>query len=293
MLPHLSRTNIKRLFDEGMITGNQINPLSLNKMPPVGTLLTIIIPDSKDSHHQAEEIPLEILFEDNDILFLNKPAGLVVHPAPGNESGTLVNALLHHCPHLQGIGGVKRPGIVHRLDQGTSGVMIVAKSELAHHRLVDTFKEHKLERLYECIAVGPSVPARGMIKANIGRHPQNRLKMKANVKNGKEAITCYRLINSYHKRFHHLELKLETGRTHQIRVHLSQMLKVPIFMDALYGNVQQQYSFAPFPFLKDYPYPLLHAKTLGLHHPISGEWVQFSTPLPSIFQQTLEALSLC
>jgi 23S rRNA pseudouridine1911/1915/1917 synthase len=241
-----------------------------------------------------ENIPLEILFEDDYLIIINKPAGLVVHPAPGHYTGTLVNAILYHCPDLRGIGAERRPGIVHRLDMGTSGVMVVAKDHKAHEGLVSLFSTHDIERKYEAIVGGKPATHSGTIKTTIGRHPTHRQKMAANVKNGKTAITHYKTLKQYDGHAH-VELRLETGRTHQIRVHMSQVLHTPILCDPVYGGSDSHFKKVPESIkqkLIDYPYQLLHAKELGFIHPITKEKLHFISPPPEIFQMALNAFSV-
>jgi len=286
----LSRSQIKRLFEEGQISSN--SKIELKKLPPVGSIVTVNIPTPIDTTILAQDIPLEILFEDEYLIVINKPAGLVVHPAPGNYSGTLVNAILHHCKDIKGIGGEKRPGIVHRLDKGTTGIMVVAKEQKCHEGLVELFSSHNLERYYEAICVGSRIQPEGVIKTTIGRNSKNRLKMKANVR-GKEAITNYKVL-SFFEKLTHIELKLETGRTHQIRVHLSEVLNCPILRDPLYGNPTKQLIICPDkikPIIKNYDHPLLHAKVLGFTHPITKEKLWFEVAPPSPFKECLELLN--
>jgi 23S rRNA pseudouridine1911/1915/1917 synthase len=288
-LPQFSRSTIKKLFEDEEISSDI--KLSLNKMPPAGTVIEIEVPPPIPSDLIAENIPLEILFEDQHLIIINKPAGLVVHPAPGHYTGTLVNAILYHCPDLKGIGSEKRPGIVHRLDRGTSGVMVVAKDQKTHEGLVNLFSVHDIERRYEALIVGKPRTLSGTITTTLGRHPTNRLKMAANVKNGKKAITHYQTLQS-NERATHMEFKLETGRTHQIRVHASQMLQTPIFCDPVYGAGSSHINKLPLALkelLTDYPYQLLHAKELGFIHPITGEKLHFKTEPPQIFKDALEA----
>lgn len=288
-LPQFSRSTIKKLFEDEEISSDI--KLSLNKMPPAGTVIEIEVPPPIPSDLIAENIPLEILFEDQHLIIINKPAGLVVHPAPGHYTGTLVNAILYHCPDLKGIGSEKRPGIVHRLDRGTSGVMVVAKDQKTHEGLVNLFSVHDIERRYEALIVGKPRTFSGTITTTLGRHPTNRLKMAANVKNGKKAITHYQTLQS-NERATHMEFKLETGRTHQIRVHASQMLQTPIFCDPVYGAGSSHINKLPVALkelLTDYPYQLLHAKELGFIHPITGEKLHFKTEPPQIFKDALEA----
>lgn len=290
-LPQFSRSTIKRLFEDEEISSDI--KLSLNKMPPAGTIVEIEVPPPIPTDLVAENIPLDILFEDKHLIIVNKPAGLVVHPAPGHYTGTLVNAILYHCPDLRGIGAEKRPGIVHRLDMGTSGVMVVAKDQSTHEGLVNLFSVHDIERKYEALIGGAPPQLTGTIKTTIGRHPTNRYKMAADVKNGKHAITHYKVLTKFQGATH-IELKLETGRTHQIRVHMSQIFHAPVLCDPVYGNVEAHLKKAPSSIrqrLIDYPYQLLHAKELGFVHPITKEKLHFTAPPPEIFQSALEAFS--
>lgn len=289
-LPQFSRSTIKRLFEDEEISSSI--KLSLNKMPPAGTIIEVEVPPPVPSDLIPENIPLEILFEDHHLLIINKPAGLVVHPAPGHYTGTLVNAILHHCPDLKGIGAEKRPGIVHRLDMGTSGVMVVAKEQKTHEALVGLFSLHDIERRYEALVLGTPRDLNGTIETTLGRHPQNRLKMAANVKNGKRSVTHYSVLQKY-ANCTHMELKLETGRTHQIRVHMSSILQTPILCDPLYGAGESNLKKLPEDIrnkLKGYPYQLLHAKILGFKHPVTGESLHFTSPPPAIFQDVLQSL---
>jgi 23S rRNA pseudouridine1911/1915/1917 synthase len=284
-LPQFSRSTIKRLFEDEEISAENAS-LSLNKMPATGTLIEIEVPPPVPTDLVAENIPLEILFEDPHLIIINKPAGLVVHPAPGHYSGTLVNAILHHCPDLKGIGAEKRPGIVHRLDMGTSGVMVVAKDQATHEGLVTLFSTHDIERRYEAMVVGKPSILTGTIQSTLGRHPNNRLKMAADVKNGKKAITHYKFLKDYGP-LSHLELKLETGRTHQIRVHMAQKLHTPVVCDPLYGAGDGHLKKLPEELrktLENYPHQLLHAKELGFVHPITKQTLHFTSPPPIIFQ---------
>ncbi len=290
-LPQFSRSTIKRLFEDEEISSDI--KISLNKMPPAGTVIEVEVPPPVETDLIAENIPLEILFEDSHLIVINKPAGLVVHPAPGHYTGTLVNAVLYHCPDLKGIGAEKRPGIVHRLDMGTSGVMVVAKDQATHEGLVSLFSIHDIERKYEALVGGVPSTHSGTITTTIGRHPTNRHKMAANVKNGKNAVTHYKTIKQYAGAAH-LELRLQTGRTHQIRVHLSQMLHTPVLCDPVYGGSDSHLKRTPLSIrqrLIDYPYQLLHAKELGFIHPITKEKLHFTAPPPEIFQAALQALS--
>ncbi len=293
--PDLSRNVIKNLFEKNNIyvENNPNIKLELKKLPPLGTEIIILIPEPEPSEAQPENIPLEILFEDEHLVIINKPAGMVTHPAPGNYTGTLVNAVLHHCPDLLGVGDQKRPGIVHRLDKGTSGVMVVAKTPVCHAGLVNLFSTHDITREYEALIMGTKFLPSGTLESHIGRDPNNRLKMANNVRNAKKAITHYKVSNFYEKVTHAI-MTLETGRTHQIRVHLSGLLKAPILCDETYGNPKQQLKRVPSglaSLLKDYPHPLLHARKLGFVHPITKEEVLFEKEPPEIFKKALNVLN--
>jgi len=287
-LTDISRSFIKELFSKGQITADV--KLELKRLPSEGVEVTVTIPPPRPADADPENIPLDIIYEDEHLLFVNKAAGMVVHPAPGNYNGTLVNAILFHCPDLKGIGDQKRPGIVHRLDKGTSGVMVVAKTQKCHEGLVKLFSTHDIDRIYHALVMGVKIEDSGKLESTIGRHPQNRLKMAVDVRNGKEAITYYKVLNFFDK-FSHLELKLETGRTHQIRVHLSQLLHRPILCDPLYGNPKEHIKIIGPEYKKiinDYPYPFLHARVLGLKHPITGEQLRFEVEPPKEFQAVLK-----
>ena len=285
----LSRMTIKRLFESQEITASI--PLKLNRMPEVSSVVQINIPPPIPSALEAQKIPLDILYEDEHLIFLNKPAGMVVHPAPGHQRDTLLNALLAHCPSLSGIGGVQRPGIVHRLDKGTSGVMVVAKTQEAHEKLIGLFAAHDIKRIYRGISqLAKPLPPVGTVSGMIARHPQNRLKMSSRVSKGREAITHYRVVKQYTD-FQLLELQLETGRTHQIRVHLSEQLNIPILCDPLYGNPKQQLQNLRDEvreLLAHYPYPLLYAQKLGLSHPITQKYLEFQVPPPGRFNEIVD-----
>lgn len=291
-VPGYSRNFLKNLFENDLIYAEDDRKIALKKLPPIGTKIIIEIPPPIDGVAQAENLPLEILFEDEYLVIVNKAAGMVTHPAPGNYTGTLVNAILHHCPDLKGIGNVKRPGIVHRLDKGTSGVMVVAKTQETHEKLVTLFSKHDLTRIYECITFPVPNKLSGKLESTIGRSPTNRLKMSVGGKAGKRAVTHFRTLRTFGKHAH-VECKLETGRTHQIRVHLSQMLNAPIFNDELYANVPQQKKLTSAQTLEimgDYAYPFLHAKVLSFVHPITQKLLEFNVAPPDIFQKVLASL---
>lgn len=291
-IPGYSRNFLKNLFENDLIYAEDDRKIALKKLPPLGTKIIIEIPPPIDGVAKAENIPLEILFEDEFLVIVNKAAGMVTHPAPGNYTGTLVNAILHHCPDLKGIGNVKRPGIVHRLDKGTSGVMVIAKTQEAHEKLVTLFSKHDLTRIYECITFPIPIKLSGKLESTIGRSPTNRLKMAVAGKTGKKAITHFKTLKTFTKHAH-VECKLETGRTHQIRVHLSQLLNAPIFNDELYANVPQQKKMtaaSTLEILGNYSYPFLHAKVLNFIHPITQKTMEFNVDPPAIFQNVLASL---
>lgn len=291
-LPDLSRTTIKRLFDDENITTVDGRSLSLSKMPLAGTEIEVEVPPPLPTELVAQDIPLDVLFEDEHLIVLVKPAGLCVHPAPGHPDGTLVNAILHRCPDLKGIGGEKRPGIVHRLDMGTSGVMVVAKTQATHEAMVQIFSRHAIERRYEAVLWGQPKMQAGLIETFIGRHPQHRQKMSCQVKSGKKAISHFKILKSAHG-MHHAEFRLETGRTHQIRVHASQYLQAPIVCDPLYADVNSQLSRMDEAFktlLAAWPYQLLHARVLGFTHPITNAALHFEAPAPEPMRRVLELL---
>lgn len=281
-IPDLSRSIIKSLFEDGHI--NSESSLALKKLPPVGTKIVIKIPPPAPTDLVAQDIPLNILFEDEHLVVIDKDAGLVVHPAAGNPDGTLVNAILFHCKDLKGIGNEQRPGIVHRLDKGTSGVMIVAKTAKAHEELVNMFSKHDLTRKYTAIIVAVrNLQDKGVINSLIARSKNNRLKMTSKTNNGKNAKTHYE-VQFKRGGLAIVEFTLHTGRTHQIRVHTSEQLNSPILLDELYGNPKNHLKHIPselMPVLKNYPHPLLHAKHLSFKHPITKEELSFETSPPS------------
>jgi 23S rRNA pseudouridine1911/1915/1917 synthase len=293
--PGHSRTFLKNLFQKDQIVVREDSPhpglkLELKKMPPANTIIEILVPPPMVATAEPENIPLEILFEDEHLIFINKPAGMVTHPAPGNYTGTLVNAILYHCKDLKGIGDQKRPGIVHRLDKGTSGVMVVAKTQACHEGLVLLFSTHNIERVYEALVIKNRCQSYGTIETLLGRDPHNRLKMKNSGTRGKKAITHYNVLEIFDRHLH-MEFKLETGRTHQIRVHTADVLKMPIICDSTYSSknehmmkLGQSYK----DLIGDYPHPFLHAKILGLIHPITGEKLHFEVPPPKLFLDVLE-----
>lgn len=245
-----------------------------------GETVELEVPEAVEPEIEAEPIPLDILYEDKDIILINKPKGMVVHPAAGHYSQTLVNGLMYHCRgELSGINGVMRPGIVHRIDMDTTGVLIVCKNDFAHNSIAEQLKVHSITRKYYAIVHGLIKESEGTIDAPIGRHPVDRKKMSANYKNGRHAVTHYRVLERF-KQFTYVECQLETGRTHQIRVHMSS-LNHPLLGDIVYGP-----SKCPFKLQGQ----TLHAGVLGIIHPRTGEYMEFSAPLPEYFEKLLEKL---
>ncbi len=283
-LTDVSRGTIQRLIEEGQITidGKKVKA---THHPRAGEIIEIRFPEAKPAEAQAENIPLDILFEDKDLLVLNKPAGLVVHPAAGHEEGTLVNALLHHCAgKLSGIGGVARPGIVHRLDKDTSGCVVVAKNDAAHLKLAEQFAGRSLEKIYHAIVCGEP-QQKGEIEAAIARHPTERKRM-AIIDSGREARTSWKVVERL-KGSALLEVELHTGRTHQIRVHF-QFAGFPILGDDVYGLKQNKKLTASNGYTA--PRQLLHASRLTFIHPRTGKKIKAEAPLPEDFKKALVAL---
>ena len=287
-ITELSRSAAAKLIENGDITVNG-TPVSKKYAVKEGDSIEVTLPDPEFSEAIAEDIPLNIVFEDDDIIVINKPSGMVVHPAPGNYTGTLVNALLYHCrDSLSGIGGVMRPGIVHRIDKDTSGLLVVAKNDAAHKALSEQLEGHRIVREYHAIAKGCFKESSGTVNAPIGRHPVDRKKMavhKDTSQHAKEAITHYELLASYNGASY-LKLKLETGRTHQIRVHMA-YLGHPLMGDEVYGSVKTRFE-KTHPSILDGQ--LLHAKRLSFKHPSTGEEVEFECELPDNFKKALRLL---
>ena len=277
-LPDLSRSRIQQLLEQGCILVEG-KPGKKNRRLTPGERILLDLPEPAEADPEPEEIPLDILFEDEDLLVINKPKGMVVHPAPGHESGTLVNALLHHCgDSLSGIGGVKRPGIVHRLDKDTSGLMLAAKTDRAHASLAAQLGDHSLHRVYAALLIGTPRPAEGVVDLPVGRHPRDRKKMAAGVPGGRSAVTHYRVLESF-PGYSYAECVLETGRTHQIRVHMAS-LGHPVAGDPLYGGK------CALPLSSQ----CLHAREICFRHPVTGEDMTFSCPLPPEFSAVLQKL---
>lgn len=278
-LPDLSRSYIQKLIKDGQVTVNQKNVKANYKMV-AGDLLSVEEPELQEPDIEAEDIPLDVLYEDSDLLIINKPKGMVVHPSAGHYSGTLVNALMHYCKDdLSGINGVMRPGIVHRIDMDTTGSLLVCKNDYTHNDIAEQLKVHSITRVYHAIVHGVLKEDEGTINAPIGRHPVDRKKMSINHKNGKEAVTHYKVLKRF-KNYTYIECRLETGRTHQIRVHMASMSH-PLLGDAVYGPAKCPYKLQG---------QTLHAKTIGINHPRTGEYLEIDAPLPEYFSDLLKKL---
>lgn len=272
----LTRSAVQNLLEKGAVTRNGGIPKKNDRLN-AGDVIAVEIPEPEILDILPQEIPLEIVFEDKELLVVNKPKGMVVHPAPGHSDGTLVNALLYHCEgQLSGINGVIRPGIVHRIDRDTSGLLIVAKTDRAHLGLAEQIAVHSFSREYEAVACGRFKEESGTVNAPIGRDPKDRQKMCVTEKNSRHAITHYQVLAAY-ERVSHICCRLETGRTHQIRVHMK-YLGHPIYGDGVYGKA-----------VKGVEGQCLHAKKIGFVHPITGEQLSFDSPLPEYFVRILNA----
>ncbi|MFQ5450050.1 MAG: RluA family pseudouridine synthase [Nitrospinaceae bacterium] len=275
----ISRSQLKRLIEKGQVMVNGFPGRTCYKVKP-GDCIELHIPDPTPLELPREAIPLNIVFEDDCLVVVDKPAGMVVHPAPGHSSGTLVNALLHHCFGLSGIGGVERPGIVHRLDKETSGLVLIAKTESAHKSLSLQFKRREIKKVYLALVRGRVESNAGIIQAPIGRHKIHRKKMTSNIKGGREATTEFQVLKRY-DHFTYLQIFPKTGRTHQIRVHLAS-IGHPVLGDKLYGG-------------KTGPKPMkmtrhaLHAHRLEIRHPLTGKWRIFESPLPPDMEDYLKS----
>lgn len=280
-LPDLSRSHIQKLIRDNLVIVNQ-KPVKANYRLSLNEQIEVMIPKPEEPEILPENIPLDILYEDADIIIVNKPKQMVVHPAPGHASGTLVNALMYHCgTELSGINGVMRPGIVHRIDMDTTGSLLVCKNDVAHQKLAAQLKEHSITRIYEAIVHGNIKEEDGTVTAPIGRHPTDRKKMSVHAKQGRSAVTHYQVLKRFGE-FTYIQCRLETGRTHQIRVHMAS-IGHPLLGDQVYGP-----SKCPFGGLKG---QTLHAKILGIVHPKTGEYLEIQAPLPEYFVNLLQKLS--
>lgn len=279
--PDLSRAYFQKLIKSGQVNvSGQIPKASY--LVKEGELVTVEVPPAVQVDLQPENLPLDILYEDDDLIVVNKPKGMVVHPAPGHYTGTLVNALMYHCRNgLSGINGEIRPGIVHRIDKDTTGSLIVCKNDDAHLKISEQIKAHSLTRRYRGIVVGQMPDDSGVIHTNIGRDPKNRLKMACNVHGGRDAVTHYRVLEQF-TRHTYMEFKLETGRTHQIRVHMAH-IGHPLLADPLYGPAKCKFNLQG---------QCLHAMTLGFLHPRTSSYIEVTAPLPEYFEKLLASNAL-
>ena len=285
----VSRSRVQQWLEQGQVTVNGTAAAKNYKLRG-GDRITVSVPPPVAYEATAQAIPLDIVYEDADLLVVNKPKGMVVHPAAGHGEGTLVNALLAHCGNqLSGINGVLRPGIVHRIDKDTSGLLIVAKSDRAHQGLAEQIKVHSFTRMYEAVVIGHLKERDGIIQAPIGRHPLQRKKMAVIATHSKPATTRYHTLAEYpgtdsSPGFSHVRLQLETGRTHQIRVHMAYMGH-PVAGDAVYGPARQP------AVCRQLQGQCLHAKMIGFHHPVTGEYMEFDSDLPPYFTAFLAEIS--
>lgn len=280
-IDNISRSAVQKIIDDGGVSVGGII-VSKNYKVRSGDMIRLIIPEAKELQVTAENIPLDIRYEDDDLLVVNKPKGMVVHPAAGNYDSTLVNALLYHCKgSLSGINGVIRPGIVHRIDKDTSGLLIVAKNDMAHISLAEQIKVHSFTREYQSVVYGKMKQGNGTVDAPIGRHPVDRKKMAVTQKNSKNAVTHYSVINQY-RDFAHLRLRLETGRTHQIRVHMA-YIGHPVAGDPVYG---------PKKIIESLSGQCLHAGLIGFKHPRTKEYIEIESELPEYFTDFIRRINI-
>lgn len=291
-LPEISRSQLKKLIDNKQILLNG-TPVKASLKLKGGESILVNLPEPEPIEAIPEDIPLDILYEDQDLIVINKPAGMVVHPAAGHSQGTLVNALLHHCDDLAGIGGELRPGIVHRIDKDTSGVLVATKNDQSHQHLAEQFKQHSIDRHYMALIHGCPDQDSGTIDQPLGRHPLQRKKMSGKARNAKRAVTHWKVLKRYPgERLSLIELKLETGRTHQIRVHFAEM-NLPLVADPLYGSKSKLAAIKD-PKLKkliaQLPGQALHAQSLGFIHPRTGKHLEFSCKMPDTLSHLINYL---
>ena len=293
-LPGLSRSRLKALIVEGRVRVDGALADDPNRKVRPGQTILLSVPAPPPAKPAAEDIPLAVVYEDDELIVVDKPAGMVVHPAPGNRSATLVNALLHHCgDSLQGIGGERRPGIVHRLDKDTSGLIVAAKTERAHRSLTEQFAAHTIDRAYKAVCRGVPAPPAGEIAGKIGRSPRDRKKMAMVAKGGRDSLTRYRTEQAFGTRAALIECRLATGRTHQIRVHMAS-IGHPLVGDRTYGRVPKtppggRVSPAD-QALMAFPRQALHAYLLGFFHPATGERLLFESTIPRDFKELIRSL---
>lgn len=277
----LSRSYIQKLLKSGLVLVDG-KPVKASYQVDEGDVISLDIPEAVEPEIEPENMDLDILYEDQDVILVNKPKGMVVHPAAGHYSHTLVNGLMHHCKdQLSGINGVMRPGIVHRIDMDTTGVIIACKNDMAHNSIAAQLKEHSITRRYQAIVHGVLKDDAGTVEGPIGRHPTDRKKMSINYNNGKSAVTHYKVLKRF-RQYTHVECRLETGRTHQIRVHMAS-IGHPLLGDLVYGPGK-----CPVPGLQG---QTLHAGVLGFIHPRTGEYMEFTASLPEYFAKLLNTLS--
>ena len=274
-----SRSFLQKLLKDGKVSINGKTQKASSKVA-AGDAVLVLLPEPEELNVDPENIPLDILYEDDDLLVVNKPKGMVVHPAAGHSSGTLVNAVLYHCRgNLSGINGVLRPGIVHRIDKDTTGALLVCKNDTAHRDLAEQLKCHSIRRRYRAVVQGNLKDDEGTIEGPIGRHPTDRKKMAINHKNGKDAVTHYKVLERFGQATY-VECRLETGRTHQIRVHMAS-IGHPLLGDTVYGSSRNPYHLEG---------QALHAMILGFVHPRTGDYMEFTAPLPEYFVKLLSKL---
>ena len=279
-LSDLSRTYIQKLISDGMVTLAG-KALKANYKVSAGQEIEVMLPEPETLKVEPENIPLDILYEDSDVIVVNKPKNMVVHPAAGHYSGTLVNALLYHCKDsLSGINGIMRPGIVHRIDKDTTGALVICKNDLAHQSIAAQLKEHSITRRYEAIVYHTFKESEGRVEGPIGRHPSERTKMAINYKNGKDAVTNYRVLENFSTGYAHIECRLETGRTHQIRVHMAS-IHHPLLGDTVYGPAKDPFGLEG---------QTLHARVLGFVHPTTKEYMEFEAPVPAYFTELVRKI---
>lgn len=280
MLDDYTRSYLQKLISEDRVfVGDKA--VKSNFRVETGQAVSLSLPEPIETKIVPENIPIDVIYEDEDIIIINKHKGLVVHPAPGHTNGTLVNALLYHCKdRLSAINGVLRPGIVHRIDKDTTGVIVACKNDKAHHSIAEQLKDHSITRRYQAIVYNKFKEDSGRVETTIGRHPRDRKKMAANVRNGKYAATNYRVIENLGNKYAYIECQLETGRTHQIRVHMSS-IHHPILGDTVYGPDKDPFHLEG---------QALHAGVLGFIHPRTNAYLEFTAPLPSYFTDLLEQL---
>jgi 23S rRNA pseudouridine1911/1915/1917 synthase len=276
----LSRSYLQKLIDENKVLLDD-KPVKANLKVKAGSRILIMLPEPKEAEILPQDIPIDIIYEDKDIIIVNKQKGMVVHPAAGHTTGTLVNALMYHCQgELSGINGILRPGIVHRIDRDTTGVIVACKNDKAHQYIAEQLKVHSITRKYQAIVYHSFQDVSGRVEAPIGRDSKDRKKMAVNYKNGKSAATNYRIIQNLENRYSYIECSLETGRTHQIRVHMAS-IHHPLIGDTVYGPGKDPFHLEG---------QALHAGVLGFIHPTTKEYVEFQAPLPDYFTEVLKKL---